>query len=103
MYLLQYHFLKKNILLVDHLAEEFIVCQCLVYAVILQSATLANLNFKQNFFSELNLSSYFQASYFSGILRISRIADLQHWIFFNFLDILLMLIEEGGVIFPFPE
>ena len=49
------------------------------------------------------MSSYFLAIYFSGILRISRIADLQHWIFLNVLDILLMLSDEGGVIFPFPE
>ena len=49
------------------------------------------------------MSSYFQASYFSGILRISRIADLRHWIFLSFSDIFLMLLEESGVIFPFPE
>ena len=49
------------------------------------------------------LLSYFQASYFSGILQISRIADLQHWIFLNFSDIRLMFLEESGVISPFPE
>ena len=33
--------------------EEFILCQCSVYAVILQSAILANLSLKRNYFSEL--------------------------------------------------
>ena len=59
--------------------------------------------FYAKLFLRINLSSYFPSSYFSGILQISRIADLQHWIFLNFLDILLMLLKEGGVIFPFPE
>ena len=54
-------------------------------------------------FLRINLSSYFQASYFSGILQISGIADLQHWIFLKFSDILLMFLEESGVIFPFLE
>ena len=49
------------------------------------------------------MSSYFQASYCSGILRISGIADLQHWIFLNISDIILMFLEESGVVFPFPE
>ena len=52
---------------------------------------------------EIYLLSYFQASYFSGVLQISRIADLQHWIFLNFSDIRLMFLEESGVISPFPE
>ena len=52
-------------------------------------------------FLRINLSIYFQASFFYGILQISRIADLQHWIFLNFSDILLMFLEEIGVIFPF--
>ena len=41
-------------------------------------------------FLRINLSSYFLASYPSGILRISGVADLQHWIFLKFSDILLM-------------
>ena len=36
-------------------------------------------------------------------VQISRIADLPHWIFLNLLDILLMFLEEDGVIFPFPQ
>ena len=52
---------------------------------------------------EIYLVSYFQASYFSGILQISRIAELQHWIFFNFSDIRLIFLEESGVISLFPE
>ena len=52
-------------------------------------------------FHRINLSSYIQASYFYGISRISRIADLQHWIFLNFSDIVLMVLEESGVIFSF--
>ena len=53
-------------------------------------------------FLRINLSSYFQASFFSGILRISGI-DLQHYIFLNFSDIPSMFLEESGVIFFFPE
>ena len=52
-------------------------------------------------FLRINLSSYFQASYFSGILRISGIANFQHGIFLNFSDIFLMFLEECGVIFLF--
>ena len=59
--------------------------------------------FQAKLFLRINLSSYFPASYFSEILWISRIADLQHWVFLKVLDILLMLSDEGGVIFPFPE
>ena len=54
-------------------------------------------------FFRINLSSDFEASYFSGIVRISGIADLQHWIFLKFSDILLMFLEEDGVNFLFPE
>ena len=54
-------------------------------------------------FLRINISSYFQASYFSWILQISRIADLQHWIFLNFSYILLMFLEESGVVFSFLE
>ena len=55
-------------------------------------------------FLRINLINYFQASCFSGILSISRIADLQHRIFLNFSDIQLsMFLDECGVIFPFIE
>ena len=49
-----HNLLKKNILLVDLSARRVSPCQCSVYNIILQSATLATLlNFKQNYFSEL--------------------------------------------------
>ena len=38
---------------------------------------------------------------FSGIFRISRIANLQHWLFFNFVDVFLMFLEKSEGIFPF--
>ena len=39
--------------------------------------------------------------HFSGILRIFGIANLQQWMFFSFLDVLLMFVEKSEVIFFF--
>ena len=97
-----HHFLKKNILLVDLSARR-------VYPLsmfsLLCNFTICNfgnfVKFLAELFLRINLSSYFQASFFSWILRISGIADLQHWIFLKCLDILLLFLEESSVIFPF--
>ena len=37
--------------------------------------------------------------HFSRIFQKSRIAHLQHWIFFSTLDVLLMVLEKSEVIF----
>ena len=99
-----HHFSKKKFLLVDLSARR--VYPLLMFALRCNFTTCNFGNFVKfsaELFLRINLSSYFQASHFSGILRISGITDLQHWIFFNFSDILLMLLEESGVSFPFPE
>ena len=38
--------------------------------------------------------------HFSRIFQISGIENLQHFIFFNFVDTLLMFLEKSEVIFP---
>ena len=42
-------------------------------------------------------------AFFSEIFRISGIANLQHSIFFSFLDVLLVFLEGNEIIFPFSE
>ena len=63
-----HHFLKKNILLIDLSARRVYpdLCQCPIYAVILQTATLANLNVNQNYFSELTWVVSFKQVTFLG-------------------------------------
>ena len=39
--------------------------------------------------------------HFSGLFRISRVANLQQWIFFSFLDVFLMFLEKSEVMSPF--
>ena len=98
------HFLKKNILLVDLSARRVYPLPMFTLCYNLKTCNFGNfVKFWAELFLRINLNSYFQASYFSGIVRISGIADLQHWILFNFSDILLMFFGESGVIFLFLE
>ena len=98
------NFLKKNILLVDLSARRVYPLSLFTLHCNFTTNNFGNfLKFWAGLFLRINLNSYFQASYFSGILRISGIADLQHWIFLDFSDNLLMFLEESGVIFSFLE
>ena len=49
------------------------------------------------------LNGVVQYRHLSRILRISDKANLQHGIFFSFLDVLLVFSEKSEVIFPFSE
>ena len=40
-----------------------------------------------------------QTCHFSGIFRVFGIANLQHWIFFSFLDVVLMFLEKSHISF----
>ena len=51
--------------------------------------------------SKLHKNKILQTCYFSGIFRISGIANHQHWIFLNFLDDCVMFLEKSEAIFPF--
>ena len=44
---------------------------------------------------------FYQACHLSGRFWISRIATLQHWIFFIFVDVPYIFLEKSEVIFPF--
>ena len=92
------HFSKENILLVDLPARR--VYPLSVFTLRCKF-TISNFGNFFKFWAELFLRINF-SSYFSEILRNSGIADLQHWTFKNFSDTFLIVLEESGVIFPFP-
>ena len=95
---------QKKILLVDLSARRVYPLLMFALRCNFTACNFGNfIKFSAELFLRISLSSYFQASHFSGILRIAGITDLQHWIFFNFSDILLMFLEESGLSFPFPE
>ena len=94
--------LKKNIRLVYLSARGVYPLSMFTLRCNFTTCSFSNfVKFWVQLFLRINLSSYFQASYFSGILQISGIANLQHGIFLNFSDIFLMFLEESGVIFLF--
>ena len=98
------NFSVKNILLVDLSDRRVYPLSMFTLRCHFTTYNFGNfVNFWAELFLRINLNSYFHASFFSGILWISGIADLQHWIFLNFSDILLMSWEESGVIFLFLE
>ena len=51
--------------------------------------------------SEIIFGKGYQTFHFSRIFQISRIVNLQHLLFFSFINTLLMFLEKSEVIFPF--
>ena len=51
--------------------------------------------------SEVIFGKGYQTFHFSRIFQISRIVNLQHLLFFSFINTLLMFLEKSEVIFPF--